>query len=61
VVSLCNEAGELALGMALPEYRLLHSIADEVVELRSGIGLIQRRKYHRQHLQKLKISATHRE
>lgn len=59
MVSLGNEAGELALGMAFPEHRLLHRISDEVVELRSGTGLVQRRKHHRQHLQKLKTSATH--
>jgi hypothetical protein len=59
VVSLGNEAGESALGMSFPDHRLLNRISDEVVELRSGIGLVQRRMHHRQQLQKLKISATH--
>jgi hypothetical protein len=61
MVAFCRETRKLALGMAPSKCRLLHCISDEVVELHSGIRLVQWRKHHRQHLQKLKISATHRE
>ena len=45
--------------MAIPVLRRLGDVADEVIELRSGIGLAQRRQSESQHLQHLHARTGH--